>query len=71
MTFYKAPTDLYGILDIAKACDVLLLVYSDKGPDQFGNLVISSLKAQGIPSIIGAYQTGVKFFFFSSFINHF
>jgi len=51
---------LTSILDIGKVADVLLLLFDEDGADEFGKLVISCLKGQGIPSVIGACRSSVK-----------
>ena len=53
--------DLIALLDILKVTDVILMIVPstinpDKIIDDFGEQVISSLRAQGFPSIIGVHQ---------------
>lgn len=44
-----------AVLDIAKVADVVLLVASaEQGVDEFGKLLVSCIKAQGTPAIVGA-----------------
>jgi hypothetical protein len=54
ITLYPVERNINAILDIAKVADVLLPIMSIDGVDDFGDLILSSLKAQGLPTILGA-----------------
>eukprot|EP01116_Phalansterium_solitarium_P025551 TRINITY_DN9827_c0_g1_i1.p1 TRINITY_DN9827_c0_g1~~TRINITY_DN9827_c0_g1_i1.p1 ORF type:complete len:868 (+),score=304.71 TRINITY_DN9827_c0_g1_i1:66-2669(+) len=59
VTLIRAPEDLNGILDLCKVADVLLCVVSGQGLSARGERVVSSIKAQGLPTVIGVMQ-GLK-----------
>eukprot|EP01117_Protostelium_nocturnum_P006169 TRINITY_DN2222_c0_g2_i1.p1 TRINITY_DN2222_c0_g2~~TRINITY_DN2222_c0_g2_i1.p1 ORF type:complete len:903 (-),score=390.56 TRINITY_DN2222_c0_g2_i1:46-2754(-) len=50
------PADLNSVLDAAKVADLLLLVIPTTGTDSRGEQTISSIKAQGMPTIMGIIQ---------------
>lgn len=54
VTLYPVERNLNAILDIAKVADLLIPIMSTDGVDDFGDLIVSSLKAQGVPTILGA-----------------
>eukprot|EP01083_Nonionella_stella_P130739 396870_1 len=68
VTVWEASRNMETILDIAKVSDICLFVVApprdsapskfsvDIGVDDFGQLIISALKAQGMPSPIGIVQ---------------
>ena len=52
---FEPARTMDAVLDIAKVADVLLLVASaEHGVDEFGKLLVSCIKAQGTPAIVGA-----------------
>ena len=54
--------DIMSVLDLARVADFLLVVFSAEHPlDTFGNLVITCIKAQGLPSSIGLLEVSILF----------
>lgn len=54
VTLYPVERNINAILDIAKVADLIVPIMSTEGVDDLGDLIVSSLKAQGIPTILGA-----------------
>jgi pre-rRNA-processing protein TSR1 len=54
--------DIMNVLDLARVADFLLVVFSAEHPlDAFGNLVITCIKAQGLPSSVGLLEVIILF----------
>lgn len=57
MTLFRVPRDVTAVLDAAKAADILLVVIpADAGIDEFGENLISLIKAQGLPNMFAIIE---------------
>lgn len=59
--FVKLPRNITAIVDFCKVADVLVVVFSPDGTDDFGELVMSCIKSVGIPSVIGVESVSISF----------
>ncbi|CAI7722367.1 hypothetical protein PVIIG_00236 [Plasmodium vivax India VII] len=63
LVIYDIPRDIYGIIDGTKCADVVLCIFKDgtiedSSFDELGYNLLSLLKIQGVPSVIGVgYNT--------------
>jgi hypothetical protein len=53
VTLCKAVEGVMSALDLAKVADLIMFVLPPEGVDDFGQLIISTIKSQGLPSVIG------------------
>jgi len=57
LTIIDTPRVSSAILDVAKIADVILFALSaEEGTDDYGDHLISMIKAQGLPAVIGCLQ---------------
>ena len=68
LTLYESPVDIFSMIDLAKVSDIMLLVISaNHGSGPFegveftddSKLVLSCLRANGLPSVILVVQVGL------------
>ncbi|CRG94714.1 ribosome biogenesis protein TSR1, putative [Plasmodium gallinaceum] len=63
LVIYDVPRDIYGIIDGTKCADLILCIFKDASIqnsafDELGYELLSILKTQGVPSVIGiGYNT--------------
>ena len=52
-TFFYTSRNLWEILEATKVADFIVLIYSpDEEVDEFGELCLASILAQGVPSVV-------------------
>ena len=62
VTFFEATRDQIDVLDLAKVADLLVFVMtpnadrSDVGLDAHGDHLLTCIKAQGVPAVLGVVQ---------------
>ncbi|EUD69403.1 hypothetical protein C922_00266 [Plasmodium inui San Antonio 1] len=77
LVIYDVPRDIYGIIDGTKCADIVLCIFKDgaienSAFDELGYNLLSLLKIQGVPSVIGVgYNTNESSKYSEKFVTRY
>ncbi|ANQ09589.1 Uncharacterized protein PCOAH_00045990 [Plasmodium coatneyi] len=77
LVIYDIPRDIYGIIDGTKCADIVLCIFKDgsienSSFDELGYNLLSLLKIQGVPSVIGVgYNTDESSKYSQKFVSRY